>query len=39
MISNLEGTVPDGSWIGRQVSLVYVEMSDGITLPRFRLSL
>jgi uncharacterized OB-fold protein len=38
MISNLEGALPDGSWIGRHVSLVYVRMPDGTILPRFRLS-
>lgn len=38
MISNLEGEEPEGSWIGKQVSLVYSEMPDGVTLPRFVLT-
>ena len=38
MISNLEGTQPDGSWIGQAVRLVYVEMPDGMILPRFTLA-
>ncbi len=38
MISNLEGPKPDGSWIGRAVRLVYVDMPDGAVLPRFTLT-
>ena len=38
MVSNLEGAVPDGSWIGRRVTLTYVTMPDGVVLPRFFLS-
>jgi uncharacterized protein len=37
MISNLEGAVPEGSWIGHSVRLVYVDMPDGAVLPRFAL--
>ena len=35
MVSNLEGPVPEGSWIGRRVRLTYAEMPDGAVLPRF----
>ena len=38
MISNLEGAQPEGSWIGRAVRLVYVDMPDGFVLPRFSLA-
>ena len=38
MISNLEGPIPAGSWIGRRVELCYASMPDGIVLPRFRLA-
>jgi uncharacterized OB-fold protein len=38
MISNLEGTKPEGSWIGHKVRLVYVDMPDGAVLPRFELA-
>jgi uncharacterized OB-fold protein len=38
MISNLQGPVPDSSWIGRKVRLVYASMPDGAVLPRFELS-
>lgn len=37
IISNLEGESPDGSWIGEPVVLVYAQMPDGVTLPRFKL--
>jgi len=37
MISNLEGSPPERSWIGRKVRLVYTEMPDGAVLPRFTL--
>ena len=37
MISNLEGARPEGSWIGRPVTLAYVDMPDGAVLPRFGL--
>ncbi len=35
MVSNLEGTTPTGSWIGRAVRMIYVDMPDGVVLPRF----
>lgn len=35
MISNLEGEKPEGSWIGRPVTLTYTDMPDGAVLPRF----
>lgn len=38
MISNLEGNMPPGSWIGKRVALTYAEMPDGAVLPRFTLS-
>lgn len=38
MISNLEGPQPEASWIGRAVRLVYVDMPDGMVLPRFSLT-
>ncbi len=38
MISNLEPPLPEGSWIGSKVSLVYVTMPDGLVLPRFALA-
>lgn len=38
LISNLEGPAPDGSWIGRRVSLSYASLPDGMVLPRFRLA-
>ncbi len=38
MISNLEGPVPEGSWIGRPVRIVYTDMPDGVVLPRFTLA-
>lgn len=38
MISNLEGAPPEGSWIGRAVTLRYVGMPDGAVLPRFTLA-
>ncbi|HEY0294667.1 MAG TPA: OB-fold domain-containing protein [Bordetella sp.] len=37
LVSNLEGSVPEGSWIGRKVRLRYAEMPDGFVLPRFAL--
>lgn len=37
MVSNLEGPTPEGSWIGRRVTLQYATMPDGVVLPRFRL--
>ena len=37
IISNLEGDVPAGAWIGYEVLMTYVKMPDGITLPRFKL--
>lgn len=36
MVSNLEGAPFEGSWIGQEVELVYADMPDGFTLPRFR---
>lgn len=38
MISNLESPVPQGSWIGASVRMVYVTMPDGLILPRFQLA-
>jgi len=38
LISNLEGVVPEGSWIGRRVRLMPVDMADGVVLPRFVLA-
>ena len=38
MMSNLEPPVPEGSWIGRNVRLVYTTMPDGLVLPRFTLA-
>jgi uncharacterized OB-fold protein len=38
MISNLDGPVPHGSWIGAAVQLTYATMKDGFVLPRFLLS-
>ncbi len=37
LISNLDGELPAGSWIGCRVQLNYVNMPDGAVLPRFRL--
>jgi uncharacterized OB-fold protein len=37
-MSNLEGSQPDGSWIGSKVRLVYSAMPDGVLLPRFVLA-
>lgn len=37
-ISNLEAAPPDDVWIGQAVELVYVEMTDGMVLPRFKLT-
>ena len=37
LISNLDGELPAGSWIGCRVQLTYVTMPDGVVLPRFRL--
>lgn len=37
VISNLEGDVPQASWIGQQVRLLYKTMEDGFILPRFEL--
>jgi len=37
VMSNLEGASPEGTWIGKEVTLVYVTMPDGVVLPRFRL--
>jgi uncharacterized OB-fold protein len=34
-ISNLEGQVPKGSWIGAKVNLIYSEMAEKQYLPRF----
>ena len=38
MISNLTGPEPAGSWIGRAVRLVYVDMPGDVVLPRFTLA-
>jgi uncharacterized protein len=38
MVSNLEGPVPEGSWIGRSVELAWSETATVGMLPRFRLS-
>jgi uncharacterized OB-fold protein len=38
MVSNLEGTPAQGSWIGKRVVLAYVTMPDGVVLPLFRLA-
>lgn len=38
VISNLEGEVPEGSWIDRRVNIVYTAMPDGMILPKFVLS-
>lgn len=35
MVSNLEPPLPQDSWIGKRVELVYVTMPDGFVLPRF----
>ncbi len=37
IVSNLEGRVPDGPWIGHRVRLLYKTMEDGFVLPRFEL--
>ncbi len=37
MISNLVGTVPEGSWIDRKVELCHVDHATR-TLPQFRLA-
>jgi uncharacterized OB-fold protein len=37
MVSNLQGPVPEGEWIGQRVSVVYAEMAEGQLLPRFEL--
>jgi len=37
IVSNLEHPIPEGSWIGLSVHLVYASMPDGFILPRFRL--
>lgn len=37
MIGNLEGDVPEGTWIGRPVQMRYATMPDGVVLPRFAL--
>ncbi len=37
MISNLEGAMPDGDSIGREVRLVYATMPDGVILPRWEM--
>ncbi|WP_250454632.1 OB-fold domain-containing protein [Caballeronia sp. ATUFL_M2_KS44] len=38
LISNLEAPLPEESWIGRKVSMIYSTMPDGLVLPRFVLS-
>jgi uncharacterized OB-fold protein len=35
VISNLDGEVPQGDWIGTRVDLTYSVMPDGAILPRF----
>jgi uncharacterized protein len=35
LISNLEAPTPEGSWIGRKVSMIYKTMPDGLVLPKF----
>jgi uncharacterized OB-fold protein len=37
MVSNLEGSTPEGTWIGRAVALAWSDMAEG-PLPRFRLA-
>jgi uncharacterized OB-fold protein len=37
MISNLEGALPEGSWIGREVQLTWSETEGVGLLPRFGL--
>ncbi len=37
VMSNLTGPTPQGTWIGKEVMLVYETMPDGVVLPRFRL--
>lgn len=37
MISNLEGDVPEGLWVGHDVRLVWAESGDLGLLPRFEL--
>ncbi len=37
MISNLEGAVPDGAWVGHDVRLTWRETGDLGLLPRFEL--
>lgn len=39
MISNLEGDVPEGLWVGHDVRLVWAECGDLGLLPRFELRL
>lgn len=38
MVSNVEPPVPEVSWIGKRVEVVYAAMPDGFVLPRFRLT-
>lgn len=35
LVSNLEAPLPEGSWIGKKVKMVYSTMPDGFVLPRF----
>lgn len=37
-ISNLEGEVPEGTWVDSRVKLIYRTMPDGVVLPRFVLA-
>lgn len=37
MVSNLDGPQPEGSWIGRRVTMVYADTPGGLILPRFKL--
>jgi uncharacterized OB-fold protein len=37
-ISNLDGEVPEGSWVDKEVKLRYRTMGDGVILPRFELA-
>ena len=38
MMSNLVGALPEGSWIGREVTLCYERDLTGETIPKVRLS-
>jgi uncharacterized OB-fold protein len=35
LVSNLEAPLPEGSWIGKQVRMIFKPMPDGFVLPRF----